>query len=262
MVKWIAGEVPEWVTLLVLAIGLPAVMLELESRVHRWVPHWRRGDHNDATGIMLSTAAVVYSVSMGMCVVTLWESRIEARAAVEAEAVNLAAVAEGARVCDSPVPAEIKAGVLEYNRDVIAAWADRLASKPAPEVGADLDMLVATVGRITPRTEAQRAFVEDAVRRLARATELRVHAVRLAHEEQLPNVLWISVLTGSIVVLSLCVTCGIRDDRLRRVLVAGVAATIGVNVFLALELNYPFEGGVRIEPESYQQVVEQLERQR
>jgi hypothetical protein len=97
------------------------------------------------------------------------------------------------------------------------------------------------------------------VRRLSRATELRAEAVRLAHDQQLPNVVWISVLTGSIVVLSLCVTCGIGDGMLRRVLVAGVAATIGVNVFLAVELNHPFDGGVRIEPESYQDVVAHLE---
>ncbi|MEV6350346.1 hypothetical protein [Actinoplanes sp. NPDC051851] len=259
MMHWIAGGVPEWITLLVLVIGLPSLMLVLESQVHRWVPDWRLGKYNDATGIMLSSAAVVYSVAMGMCVVTLWESRNDARAATEAEAVNLAGLAEGARVCDAPVPAEIDAGVVAYQRDVIANWSNRVHSRTTPAVGTDLHALGTVIGSITPRTEAQRAFVEDAVRRLTRATELRATAVRVAHEEQLPNVLWISVITGSLVVLSLCVTCGIRDGLLRRVLVAGVAATIGVNMFLALELNYPFEGTIRIGPDSYQEVVDQLE---
>ncbi|GIE69665.1 hypothetical protein Apa02nite_057730 [Actinoplanes palleronii] len=253
---------PEWLTLLVLVIGLPSFMLVLESRVHRWVPDWRLGKYNDATGIMLSSAAVVYSVAMGMCVVTLWESRNEARAATEAEAVNLAGLAEGARVCDPAVRQTIETGVLTYNRDVIAMWSNRVHSEPTPKVGADLDSLVLVVSQITPTTEAQRAFVQEAVRRLSTATELRAKAIRLAHEEQLPNVLWISVFTGSIVVLSLCVTCGIRDGLLRRVLVAGVAATIGVNMFLAIELNYPFEGSVRLGPDSYQEVVDQLEQRR
>jgi hypothetical protein len=260
MGKWLAAELPEWVTLIALVIGLPALMLLLESLVHRRLPHWRRGEHNDATGIMLSAAAVVYSVAMGLAVVTLWEERNDARSVTEAEAMNLMAVAEGGRVCDPQVRAALDAGVLAYNRDVLAAWPDRVEGRSVPAVGAALESLVVTVGGITPQTEAQEAFVHDAMERLSRATELRAEAVRLAHDQQLPNVVWISVLTGSMVVLSLCVTCGIRDDMLRRVLVAGVAATIGVNVFLAVELNYPFAGTVRIEPESYQDVVAHLER--
>jgi hypothetical protein len=162
-------------------------------------------------------------------------------------------------VSGSPARSAIDAGVLAYNRDVLAGWELRVRGDTVPAAGSALDSLTASIGAVTPRTEAQEAFVHDAVRRLSRATELRAEAVRLAHDQQLPNVVWISVLTGSIVVLSLCVTCGIGDGMLRRVLVAGVAATIGVNVFLAVELNHPFDGGVRIEPESCQDVVAHLE---
>ncbi|GGN12761.1 hypothetical protein FHR83_003637 [Actinoplanes campanulatus] len=259
MAKWLAAEVPEWLLLILLVIGLPVFMLLLESLVHRWLPHWRRGEHNDATGIMLSAAAVVYSVAIGLCVVTLWEKRSEARAATEAEAMNLAAMAEASRVCDPAVQAAIDEVVLEYNRGVLENWSNRTHGEAAPVVGEALDSLASTIATITPHTDAERAFVLDAVRRLATATELRADAVRLAHEQQLPDVVWISVLTGSVVVLSLCVTCGVRDGWLRRVLIAGVAATIGVNVFLAVELNYPFEGRVSIRPHSYRHVVELLE---
>ncbi|GGN65027.1 hypothetical protein GCM10010112_25850 [Actinoplanes lobatus] len=259
MAKWLAAEVPEWLLLILLVIGLPVLMLLLESLVHRWVPHWRRGEHNDATGIMLSAAAVVYSVAIGLCVVTLWEKRSEARAATEAEAMNLAAMAEASRVASPEVQAAIGKVVLEYNRDVLENWSSRTHGEAAPVVGETLDSLASTISTITPHTEPERAFMLDAVRRLAAATELRADAVRLAHEQQLPDVVWISVITGSVVVLSLCVTCGVRDGLLRRVLVAGVSATIGVNVFLAVELNYPFDGRVSIHPDSYRHVVELLE---
>ncbi|GIF38049.1 bestrophin-like domain [Actinoplanes xinjiangensis] len=262
MAKWLAAELPEWVTLIALVIGLPVLMVLLESLVHRRLPHWRRGEHNDATGIMLSAAAVVYSVAIGLCVVTLWEKRNDARVATEAEALNLLAVAEGGRVCDPQVRAAIDAGVLAYNRDVLAAWPQRVRGEAVPAVGEAVDSLLTVIGGITPQTAAQEAFVRDAMERLTRATELRAEAVRLAHDQQLPDVVWISVLIGSMVVLSLCVTCGVRDDMLRRVLVGGVAATIGVNVFLAVELNYPFAGAVRIEPESYERVVAHLEQSR
>jgi hypothetical protein len=260
--KWLATSVPEWIVLGALAIGLPVLMLLLQTLVDRWAPHWRRGENNDATGIMLSIAAVVYSVAIGLCVVTLWEQRTEASRAIEAEAMNLAAVAEGSLVFDAPVPERIRDVVITYNRDVLAAWPQRVRGEASPVVSADLDELVSIVGQLAPRTEAQKAFILDATARLARATELRADAVRLARDQQLPDALWVSVIGGSVVVLALCLTCGIRDGALRRILLAGVAATVGVNFFLAIELNYPFCGSVSVQPDSYRAVVSALERSR
>jgi Protein of unknown function (DUF4239) len=262
MAKWLAAEAPEWLVLLVFAGGLPGLMLVFETWVHRWAPHWRRGEHNDATGIMLSSAAVVYSVAMGLCVVTLWEERNDASRAVEAEALNLAAVAEGGRVFDSPVRERIQRGVLDYNQDVLDSWPERIQGEASPTVSTALDDLVATVAALRPSTEAQRAYVTDATNRLARETELRALVVRLARDQQLPDTLWVSVLAGSAVVLALCLTCGIRDGALRRILVSGVAVTVGVNLFLVVELNYPFYGNVRVRPDSYQAVVADLRQSR
>ena len=262
MAKWLAADVPEWVVLLALAGGLPALMVILEARIHRWAPHWRRGEHNDATGIMLSSAAVIYSVAMGLCVVTLWEERNDAHQALEAEAMNLAAVAQGGRVFDSDVRDRIRRAVLSYNQEVLDAWPQRVSGESSPTVSAALDELVAIVAQLQPRTEAQRAYILDATTRLARATELRAQAVRLARDQQLPGTLWLSVVAGSVVVLALCLTCGIRDGTLRRVLVSGVAVTVGVNMFLAIELNYPFYGDVRVKPDSYRAVVADLQQPR
>lgn len=68
--------------------------------MRRAFPSWERGDHNDAAGVMLSAAVVVYSVAIGLCVVTLWGKLDEAKRATEAESTNLVAVAEGSRVFD------------------------------------------------------------------------------------------------------------------------------------------------------------------
>jgi hypothetical protein len=129
-----------------------------------------------------------------------------------------------------------------------------------PKVSADLDGLVATVAALQPDTPAQRAYVEDAMARLNRQTELRTVAVRLATDQQLPDILWVAVLGGSIVVLALCLTCGVRDGVLRRVLLVGVTAAVGINLFLVVDLNYPFYGSIRIHPDSYENVVTSLER--
>ena len=260
MARWLASDVPEWVSIVVFIGGLPAAMLVLQAQVRRLAPHWERGRHNDVAGVMLSAAVVVYSIAIGLCVVTLWDRLDSAYRATEAEATNLAAVAEGSHVFDAAVQQRIRAGVIAYNRDVVAQWSLRIQGEPAAEVSHDLDDLVATVAQLQPTTQAQRAYVDDAVVRLSRASELRTVSVRLAREQQLPSVLWVAVLGGSMVVLALCLTCGVRDGALRRVLLAGVAATVGINLFLVVELNYPFYGSIRVGPDAYESVVAALSR--
>ena len=97
--------------------------------------------------------------------------------------------------------------------------------------------------------------------RLTRATKLRAASLRLAREQQLPSVLWIAVIGGSAIVLALCLTCGVQDRLLRGILLAGVSATVGINLFMVVELNYPFYGDIAIRPDSYQAVIETLEQQ-
>jgi hypothetical protein len=255
-----ASEVPEWVSILVFLVGLPAVMLLLQTLVRRLVPNWERGEHNDAAGVMLSAAVVVYSIAIGLCVVTLWEKMDAAHRATEVEAGNLAALAEGSRVFDGGVRDQVRAEVVAYNRDVVGGWSLRVRGEAVAGVGGDLDGLVDVVGRLAPETQAQRAYVDDAVARLARASELRTVSIRSARDQQLPDILWVAVLGGSMVVLALSLTCGVRDRMLRRILLVGVTATVGINLFLVIELNYPFYGTVKVGPESYANVVETLER--
>lgn len=258
MASWIALNIPEWVSMVLCVGGLPALMLLLQRLVRRIFPRWERGEHNDAAGVMLSAAVVVYSVAIGLCVVTLWGKLDDARRVTQAEATNLAGVAEGSRVCDPAAREQIRAGVVAYNRDVVDRWALRIRGEDQAQVSEDLDGLVAAVARLEPQTQAQRAFVDDAMARLARASELRADAIRLARDQQLPGVLWVAVLGGSVVVLGLSLTCGVRDGTLRSILLTGVAATVGINLFLAVELNYPFYGDIRIGPDSYLDVVSML----
>jgi hypothetical protein len=148
--------------------------------------------------------------------------------------------------------------VIAYNQDVVDHWPERIHGDASEAVRHDLSELVTMVGGLRPETEAQRAFVGDAVDRLADAAELRATSIRLAQQQQLPGVLWIAVIGGSVIVLSLSLTCGVRDDAMRGILLAGVTATVGINLFLVAELNYPFFGDLAIGPDSYRDVITTL----
>ena len=258
MARWLAGDVPEWVAAVCFLILLPTVMVFVQIWLHRRFPRLRNGESNDVAGIMLSAAVVAYSIAVGLCVVTLWGKVDEAHRATEAEATNLLALAGGSGVFGTAVQEQIRAGVIAYNTDVVDDWSQRIHGDASEAVRQDLSALVTTVGALRPETDAQRAFVDNAVVRLGRAAELRAASVRLAQEQQLPGVLWIAVLGGSVIVLGLSLTCGVKDSAMRGVLLAGVTATVGINLFLVVELNYPFYGDIAIGPDSYRDVITTL----
>lgn len=258
MARWLATNLPEWLVGLVLLGGLPALMALVQTLLYRRLPHWRRGAHNDAGAIIVPTAALVYSVAVAFVVITLWDRYEEINTAHEEEATNLVALVHGSEVFDASISAQVRAQVLKYNEDVVAGWDGRIGGADTPQAHSDLDQLMATVRDLEPRTQAQTAYVDDAVQRLTRAVELRQRSLRLVGDEQLPGILWFAVMGGSVIVLGLCLTCGIDDGALRHILLIGVTMSIAINILLVIELNYPYHGDFAVGPESFEHAAAEL----
>jgi hypothetical protein len=70
--------------------------------------------------------------------------------------------------------------------------------------------------------------------------------------------MWIAILIASAITIMFALLFGLESARLHYVMVAGLAAIIGTNLFLVVELNYPFAGDSSVEPTSYRAVVQEL----
>ena len=55
--------------------------------------------------------------------------------------------------------------------------------------------------------------------------------------------MWIAILIASAITIMFALLFGLESARLHYVMVAGLAALIGTNLFLVAELNYPYRGG-------------------
>lgn len=258
MAQWLATYPPEWLLGIIAIVVLPALMVALQAAIYRKIPAWRTGANNDATVSVISTSAVVYSIAVGLVVVTLWGRFDGIKQANEDEAANLVAVAEGSRVFADADSEPIRSQVVRYGRDVIGNWDNRVQGREIVQVGQDLDDLLTLVRRLSPGTEAQKAYVDDTVARLGRARELRYKAARLASEAQLPGLLWLSIVVGSLVVVGMCLICSVEDGALRQILLIGITMLVAVNVLLVIELNYPFYGEFKVGPDSFQRMLAEL----
>jgi hypothetical protein len=75
---------------------------------------------------------------------------------------------------------------------------------------------------------------------------------------QLPPIIWILVMGGSILTLSLMWLFVVENKHLHNVLTAILASLLGLLVFLIALMDFPFRGKFSVGPDAFELVYEQL----
>lgn len=258
MELWLVSDVPPGLVGLALIVGLPAIVLALDVLIHRALPHRRLDQHNHVTGAIVSVVAVAYAVIIGLSVVTLWERLSEAEHTVRQEAATVTALVPASRVFGADVQRQVVDGVVRYQQDLVDKWPSRQQGLPDRASTEELGDLAETVNALQPATEAQRAFVLEAVARIGQAQQLHQQSLSAAQDRQMSSVMWIGVLASTAAILGMCLFFGLDDRVLRRILLALSSAVIATNLFLVVEMNYPYQGSFGVTPASYQEVIDDL----
>jgi hypothetical protein len=244
---WLVRDVPAWLVGTVLILGLPGLTLTLDVLIHRTMPHRRLDRHNAVTGVIVSVVGVAYAIVIGLCVVSLWDGYTAAEDTVREEAVNLTALIPASAVFDAQTRQQISDDVVRYESDLITDWNARLT---------------AVVGALQPATEAQKAFVHQAIDKIGRAEQYHHDSDAEADDQRMSNVMWLGVLVSTASILGMCLFFGLDDGLLRRILLTLSSAVIATNLFLIIEMNYPYYGSLSVTPAAYEHVIADLRRDR
>lgn len=258
MVKWIVLHVPAWLAGLLLLAGVTGAAVAGQRLLRRWLPWLSEGRHNDVAGFLVAVIGVVYAVIVGFAIIGLWEDHAEADQTVGREAALVADVAQGSAVFGTETSRRIRAQVIAYGEAVIASWPALGENRPTARTQAALDDLFTTFGGLTPRTAAQHAFVEDSLDRLHEVSQSRRIRFYESASGTLPGVMWAAVLVASLLALGFCLLFGLENARLHYVMVAGVAMFVALNLWLLIELSYPFSGDLGVQPEGFHAIVRDL----
>lgn len=262
MELWLVRDVSAWLVGAVLVIGIPAVTLGLDILIHRTLPHRRLGRHNDVTGVIVSLVGVAYAIVIGLCVVSLWEGYTDAKGAVREEAASMTAIVPGSVVFDDQTRQVITDGVIRYEAALVTDWKARHAQGTERERTADLRELATTIGSLRPTTDAQRFFVNHAIDRIGRAEHYHHDSDAEADDSRMSPVMWFGVLISTGAVLTMCLFFGLDDGVVRRALLTVASTVIATNLFLIVEMNYPYYGSFAVTPDAYESVVVDLQQDR
>jgi hypothetical protein len=255
---WLVRDVPAWLVGTLLIVGLPAVILGLDVVIHRRLPHQRLRPHNEVTGVIVSVVGVAYAIVIGLCVVSLWEGYTAAKDNSRDEAASLTALVPAGAVFGPEVQQRITDDVVRYESDIVTDWQTRRAEGSERRRTADLAELTATIGALDATTEPQRAFVLDAVERIGRAEVYHHNADAEADDQRMSSVMWLGVLLSTAAMIGMSLLFGLDDNALRRVLLVLVGTVIATNLFLIIEMNYPYYGSFAVTPDAYEQVIADL----
>jgi hypothetical protein len=121
-----------------------------------------------------------------------------------------------------------------------------------------LDEIRSEVQDFQPSTPAQLVLYEQGLERVHELADARRERL-LDADQGLPDILWVVLIVGGIVVISFTYLFGLDSTLVHVLMVAALALIIGLVLFTVAELDFPFRGDIRIGPVAMEQVLGMFE---
>lgn len=226
--------------------------------VQRFVPWSARKDHNDVAGFIYAVLGVVYAVLLAFATIAVWEDFEAARETVDLEANELAELYWLAREMPEPEGSRLRELTISYARVVVEEeWPLMNRGTHSPRAEARVARMRSTVGGYQPSDDARLVIYDkalDAVRETAEQRRLRLFEA----EERMPRLLWWVLISGGAIAVGFTYLFGLQNTRSHRLMIASLASIIALSLFTMYALDQPFHGITRVQPNAFEQVLDQL----
>jgi protein-S-isoprenylcysteine O-methyltransferase Ste14 len=234
------------------------------------VPATSRQQHNDVAGFIYAVLGVIYAVLLALVVIAVWEDFGRARETVESEANATAEIFWLAHRLPEPERGRLQELTRSYAEEVVEReWPlMREGQAPLMEQGQAtpngwvlVDDIRATVQEVEPETPAEGALYAeglDQVEELASARRMRL----VEAEEGLPAVLWVVLISAGVAAVGFTYLFGLESSWAHMLMVAALAAVIGLVLYTIGAMEHPFSGGASIGTEAFELILERFETSR
>ncbi len=215
--------------------------------------------HNDVCVPIFLNAGVLFAVLLGFMVVAVWESYDTAKTTAATEATALVPLYRAAGNLPPESAARIRELTREYIREVIEdewpkqANTGQASSKARKEIGD----LYRTFGDGTISTQTKKDFPLSCnvlMQSIQEVTNDR-NKRNLEANESVPLVMWIAILGGALVIVSMSFVIYMERPLPHMIMAALMALLIGLLLFSCLILSEPFKGPIAISAESFEKIL-------
>ena len=255
MSRWLVAHVPSWLLLAVLIAVIAGGAVLIGWGLRKRFPTLAQEDHNDALRFVYGVVAFF----VGFLANSLWSQINAADASVRAEGSAGVQLARDRTVFDNPDADRIRQSLLEYDRAAIAEWPVAARGGTSPEADQALRNLYQTYEDLQPRTDIQKAFLARSLINLDTLSQRRTdRLIEAGVDAGLTWPLWVVIVVTSGLVVGCAIAFGIESPRMHSGVVITVGVLVAANLFLILELSYPYLGDVGTSPEPLQVAIQSL----
>jgi hypothetical protein len=224
------------------------VRMQLKEKEH--------AQNNEVAGFLLAAVGVVYGVLLAFMVLVVWQSFEEAQVTVEDEANVLVNIYRLGQELPEPFGGQVKAGAIEYAQRVInEEWDEMQFGRSSTAVDNALEQMW-TIHRAVDAAKIQTTDHEsqlfNSLNTLGNQRRIRL----LDSRQDIPGLMWGLLISGGVITLAF--TLFLRaPNATPHLLMAGLfAGLIAFVLLLIIELDNPFAGEVKLQPDAFRQALE------
>jgi hypothetical protein len=244
------ARIPAWLSGF-LVIGLSvAAALGAMLYVRRKIGIARLLLNNEVAGFKFATLGVIYAVLLAFVVIAVWERYENAETAVEREGDAVLDLYVLSRGLGEEQGDEIRELLRHYLALVIGhEWAAMAHRRADPAAARAFGEVTRAVVRLQPKTLRDQALYVHALGLLGTVGDSRRQRLAAA-KGALPGVMWLVLAIGAAMTVGYTTFFGAQNAVAQALMTAALSLMVMVVFFLAVLLNYPFTGDVRIAPDS------------
>ncbi len=254
----VLNEISPWlVALIIIAVAeFFSVGLMLATRAKLGAD--RLSLNNEVAGFKFAVVGVLYAVLLAFVVVAVWEDYQDTEDAVRNEAKALVNLHQVSFALPEPAGNPIRQQIASYIQEVREnEWPDMALGKTSAKAGQELQSLSQAIFEGRPEQLKDVAIYNHALDLLTTINDNRNE--RLDNSRgSVPTVLWLVMIAGGLVTLGYPSFFGSSNLAAQILMTAALAALVALTLFVAVVLDYPFTGDVRISSAPFEQALEQM----
>jgi hypothetical protein len=242
-----------WVVGMAGAAGIGTIL------VHRYSSAEARSS-NDAVSTVFSIVGGLHAVLMAFVLISLFDMVSTVRDGSHSEANSLVAVHWAADSLPEPARGQIQDLSKSYARTVIdQEWPKMRDGEAVSGPGwTILDRLRAAIDGAAAGSDWEQARKTEAASQLWNIYQARQARLTAAGSGGVSTVVWLALLVGSIMSISLPYLLDVRKVTTHIVLMSALAGAIALLLFAIYQLQNPFSGGAQVGPDAFNSVIDRF----
>jgi Protein of unknown function (DUF4239) len=202
----------------------------------------------------------MFGVTIGFSLFLVWQQYDEAQKTAEREAAHVEALYQLAGSFPELERGRIQDLAASYARVVVEEeWPMMQQGRTSPRAEDLAAELQRSIQDFEPRTEAEQALQSEGLTQVDDLDEER--ALRLLEvREGIPPILWVVLIVGGVITVAFTYLFGMETPWLHMLAVAALTVIVSLILYTIAVLEYPFDDEARVEPDAFELVLREIER--